>query len=457
MKVEKELPEWKQTSDLQIKIKKICSAILPPRNGGKIFVIDRELFDSKAEEVEAILSSPHCEAIKVKNGLFQLVVDLGVNLHKREYSLATSHEFTTLVALYLAKEASFAESKRPDPSHANADADLFWSARQAVLLRAWAAHDFAYFEKRAKGDKPIEKTLEGEYPRRLQLAETVLSRRTSVFAIVIDTFNQETQAEEDDENEECDNVANISAALRTADCLGVHNIYIVLNKNLSSTRISKIKQTIRSKISRGTHIYLNVKIMSSFHECHALLESEKREIWLVHDHKEDDILDEPSMHSLINLGDLTGLPPRLAVVVALTQSVHPDWHAHAQQHVYLPFLDSNRLTFSIFSALIMQQMFIISPAARGHMTDEERAEIRREWYERLSRKNEGKKEEYLAYLDKPPPILDDLRAPPDSARTQQWASKKIQKRIEYTQKLKDDERERNSFTNNNASSNNCNS
>jgi hypothetical protein len=65
--------------------------------------------------------------------------------------------------------------------------------------------------------------------------------------------------------------ANISAALRTADCLGVQNVYIVLNKNLSSARICRIKQTIRSKISRGTHVYLNVKILTSFQYGNSLI------------------------------------------------------------------------------------------------------------------------------------------------------------------------------------------
>jgi hypothetical protein len=50
---------------------------------------------------------------------------------------------------------------------------------------------------------------------------------------------------------------------------------------------------------------------------------------------------------------MTWLPSRLAVVVALSLAVHPDWHTHAHKHVYLPLVVASRLTFSIFSALIM--------------------------------------------------------------------------------------------------------
>jgi hypothetical protein len=95
-----------------------------------------------------------------------------VNLQRREYSLSASHEFSTILSLYLAKSASYSESKRMASDVLDSNADAFWAGKQSVLLRAWATSDYAYFQNRVKFDKPIEKTQEGEYPRRLQLAET---------------------------------------------------------------------------------------------------------------------------------------------------------------------------------------------------------------------------------------------------------------------------------------------
>jgi hypothetical protein len=55
MKVEKEIPEWKQTADLQVKIRKICWAILPARNCGKIFQIDSKVFDSSTQVCDILI------------------------------------------------------------------------------------------------------------------------------------------------------------------------------------------------------------------------------------------------------------------------------------------------------------------------------------------------------------------------------------------------------------------
>jgi len=72
------------------------------------------------------------------------------------------------------------------------------------------------------------------------------------------------------------------------------------------------------------------------------------------------------------------------------------------------------------------------PEARGDITEEEKKQLRKEWYDKLA-KNALRKEEYRKYLDNPPPVLDDLRKPPEEKK-ELYIPPKIKKRIREREK-----------------------
>jgi len=414
------VPEWKETAIFMTRIKKISRAIVPLRSE-QINLVDDEIMEKHLEDLKEIVEAN--SSIKVKNSLFQLLVDFSGALYKRGYVLSENDYFKKLLSLLGTKVNT-----------------QYFSEKQATIIKSWMNNDFVYFQNKSIADKKPAKTEEGQYPRRLQLAETVLQRRTTKFAIVIDCYDGKPISNAN-HIEEWD-LTDVSAALRTADCLGVQLIYIVLNQNLPEKELYEFKQSCRSKITRGTQSYLNLQIVSSVKECCTILESESRNIWVAHPIQElipKDITSE----NILNLNDVRVLPSKLAIIIPINNTCNTLFHEHASKHVYLPVYGfTPSLSFSIFSALIMQQIFIISPETRGEISEEEKKEIRAKWYSQLTRKHLEKSiEELDRYLKSPPPVLEDLRDPGlfSTTRGQQWAAKKIMQRDLYTQQLENND------------------
>jgi len=93
--------------------------------------------------------------------------------------------------------------------------DMVFSKRQLDLVKEWKDNNFSYFIKVNTAQKLEPVKLKGDnYPRRLRIAEAVLKNRTNRFVIVL---------------ERCLNPLNQQAVLRTAECLGVMEVWIILD------------------------------------------------------------------------------------------------------------------------------------------------------------------------------------------------------------------------------------
>jgi hypothetical protein len=60
----------------------------------------------------------------------------------------------------------------------------------------------------------------------------------------------------------------------------------------------------------------------------------------------------------VSLNDIKSIPNKIAVVIPLSEKVNPDILQYKNQLIHYPLFGfSNKLTFSIFSALIMYVFF----------------------------------------------------------------------------------------------------
>ena len=74
----------------------------------------------------------------------------------------------------------------------------------------------------------------------------------------------------------------------------------------------------------------------------------------------------------------------------------------ADHRVYLPihgFADS--LNLSVAAAMVLQKVFMLFPQAVGCMSEDEREQLRKLWYSKLSR-SEAQKGEFLKLAENPP-------------------------------------------------------
>ncbi|ELR23275.1 RNA methyltransferase, TrmH superfamily protein [Acanthamoeba castellanii str. Neff] len=200
-----------------------------------------------------------------------------------------------------------------------------------------------------------------EAPRRLRRAEHILSQRTGRILLVL---------------ERCIDNLNQHAILRTAECLGVQNVWLV---NPPDQR----------KKNEG----LNRNVTMVW------------EIWATDLCAEAVCLDESA-------GGLE-LPQRVAIIAGREgDGVSEEMLKEADRRVYLPmygFTDSFNL--SVAMALLVQRLFYMCPEARRNLTPEEKHQLRIQWYTKLAKGVEKNREEYARYINHPPPPLDDLRDP----------------------------------------------
>ena len=83
----------------------------------------------------------------------------------------------------------------------------------------------------------------------------------------------------------------------------------------------------------------------------------------------------------------------------------------ADYRVYLPIHGfSDSLNLSVAAAMILQKVFILFPQAIGAMSDIERRDLRKLWYQKLSR-NENQSEEFAKLVEFPPLPFRDTRRP----------------------------------------------
>ena len=326
--------------------------------------------------------------------------------------------------------------------------------------------------------------VEGEAPRRLRKAETVLRRRTSRLIVVLESsYDQHNQA----------------AVLRTADCLGIQHCWLVdpveekgvhpqAQGKRYSTRKAREKAekraaqeaTMRAQLAAGTDggssataaadaalgerarisrriakqsaEWLSVRHFSDTTSCLAALRAEGYTIWVTHLGQAavpltDSRLQAPSLGVRDGVDD-----GKLAVVFGReADGVSEEMAKAADELVYFP-MDGycESLNLSVSAALVLQHILTSFPSLKyrrrspdrdgdgsaldmleGAMSDEERESLRRDWFLRLA-KTPAQVEEYPRWasggLPAPKPF-DDLRRTEELRKANNMIPPKIRKRL----------------------------
>ena len=241
----------------------------------------------------------------------------------------------------------------------------------------------------------------------IRKAEGAICKRTSRLIIVV---------------ERCTNDHNYSAILRTAEALGVHNIWIVSPQTINSTleiidqgtdesNIDNIGQNSTLRRSSGPvvrtatsaekkdramhHLYarkatewLTVRDFEDTKTCIDALRDGGYQIWATDLGQEASCLTEDGIRQHLGGDTYNGklIPNKVAIVFG-TEAVGctTEMLNAADLRVYLPlrgFADS--LNLSVATALVVHQMFVLDPSLEGAMTEEERRELRQKWYAKLA-------------------------------------------------------------------------
>jgi len=249
--------------------------------------------------------------------------------------------------------------------------------------------------------------------RIIRKAEAVIRWRTSRITVVV---------------ERCTNDHNYSAILRTAEALGIQNVWLIdppppptilavdNNKNdddgdadavervttpvetwASGKPIGKGVVTEQAREQRALHHlfaqkaneWLTLRDFSTTTECVQELRKTGHDIWVTDLSQlavclTPEELMENGTSNTTN-GSSFSLPPKLAIVFG-TESVGAtdEMLQAADKRVYLPlrgFADS--LNLGVATALVLQQLFLLDPTVVGGMPEEERRELRQAWYVKL--------------------------------------------------------------------------
>ncbi|KAL7444439.1 hypothetical protein ACHAXM_012041 [Skeletonema potamos] len=244
--------------------------------------------------------------------------------------------------------------------------------------------------------------------RMIRKAEGAIRKRTSRLIIVV---------------ERCTNDHNYSAILRTAEALGVQNIWIISPQTINSTLeiensqgtdesdIDNIGENATLKRSSGAvvrtatesekkdramhHLYarkatewLTVKDFEDTKTCLQNLREEGYQIWATDLGQEASCLTEDGIRQHLGGETYNGklIPNKVAIVFG-TEAVGctTEMLNAADLRVYLPlrgFADS--LNLSVATALVVHQLFVLDPTLEGAMSEEERKGLRQAWYAKLA-------------------------------------------------------------------------
>jgi tRNA G18 (ribose-2'-O)-methylase SpoU len=281
----------------------------------------------------------------------------------------------------------------------------------------WVVNKFQKSEKKSgRGKKTIvaPPPSDGEVvdspsldQRLIRKAECVIRHRTSRLVVVI---------------ERCTNDHNYSAIHRTAEALGVQQIWVINPPSITSLRgevdlegeeygsateghgngtkaklftstgkIVKSANKTELKERALHHLFaqratewLTVRDFDSTGECLKVLREEGYEVWAT-DLGQEAVCLETDKLAQARSG--AAIPERLAIVMG-TEAVGctAEMLHGADMRVYLPlrgFADS--LNLSVATALIVHHLFMLDPTLIGAMSEDERVELRRKWYAKLAR------------------------------------------------------------------------
>ena len=232
--------------------------------------------------------------------------------------------------------------------------------------------------------------------RLIRKAEAVIRNRTSSVTVVV---------------ERCVNDHNYSAILRTAEALGIQNVWIIdppvmtdgagnrqddaeagNNENPKPIKKSQpIRLTSEELEQRHSHRlfaqnateWLTIREFPTAAECISACRNTSHHLWVT-DLSQKAVPLEPA--DLDHSGNWP-LPSRLAIVMG-TEAVgcSQEMLDAADLRVYLPlrgFADS--LNLSVATALIIHHVFLLNPSYAGQMSEDERIELRKAWFPKLVR------------------------------------------------------------------------
>ncbi|GIL48456.1 hypothetical protein Vafri_4975 [Volvox africanus] len=252
----------------------------------------------------------------------------------------------------------------------------------------------------------------GAPDRLIRKAETVICSRTDRILLVL---------------ERCTDNQNYLACLRTAEILGVQNVWIVLSpRGMKNEALGGADgaddgfvdkgelSRKRGRIARCSSQWLDIRTFATTAECIAALHADRREIWAT---------DLAQTALLLDGTDMT-LPQRLAVVMGReADGVSQEMLNAAHKRVCLPMYGFNdSLNLSVATAMMLHHLFLCCPEARGDLPSERKRALRVDWYSRLAR-TDAQRAEFLSQVDNPPPPFIDVRRP-DAHRTS-WVPPKI--------------------------------
>ncbi|EFJ51149.1 hypothetical protein VOLCADRAFT_116506 [Volvox carteri f. nagariensis] len=228
----------------------------------------------------------------------------------------------------------------------------------------------------------------GAPDRLMRKAETVLCSRTDRILLVL---------------ERCTDNQNYLACLRTAEILGVQNVWIVL-----SPRGMKNEALIAADGWTSGHL---PPPPSACRRCWRMAGKSGPRTW----RRRDAIL----LH-----GTALSLPARLAVVMGReADGVSREMLAAAHRRVCLPMYGFNdSFNLSVATSMVLHHLFLCCPEARGDLTEGRKRALRTEWYGRLAR-SDAQRSEFLSRVDSPPPPFSDVRRP--DAHRASWVPPKI--------------------------------
>jgi len=217
-------------------------------------------------------------------------------------------------------------------------------------------------------------------------------------------------------------IFNQKAVLRTAECFGIQNVWMV--EPVETKNLEKGK-----KIARGTERFLTLRSFKTTGECIQALREDSRQIWATDLSPVAVSLEEKTLE----------VPPKVAVIFGReAEGCSKEILEAADRRVYLPlhgFAES--LNLSVAAALVIQRLLHMCPDARGDLSAEQKVGLRKEWYDNLgSSTSDGRKEEYLSRLENPPSHLEDLREDTMSQKQKKRIAEKEQEisKEEHTDK-----------------------
>ncbi|MCH2185698.1 RNA methyltransferase [Myxococcota bacterium] len=207
---------------------------------------------------------------------------------------------------------------------------------------------------------------------------------------------------------------NHLAVLRTAEGLGIQNVWLVEDPNRPRNPSKKIARSV----TKGSHHWLDLRVFPSPRACLDALRAGGWTIWASDLGREAECADVEALQPF---------PEKVAVIVGReSDGVSTESLTEADRRLYIPmhgFCDSYNL--NVATGMLLQRCFDACPEARGDLSRERIHELRKKWFRELA-SNEEKLEEYEAYIDHPPPSDEELR--PDESMRRPRVPKKFRRR-----------------------------